>query len=303
MLKELDALARQLRCYSEFDVPLSQHTSFHIGGNADLMVIPSSPQALAQLLVYCKTSKIPVFIMGKGTNLLISDKGIRGVVLQIQQGFHNLTLQEDGVTIRCGAGVPLKTLCRFAWENALQGLEFAYGIPGSVGGAVYMNAGAYDGEMKDVLTRCFHVTPEGEPGSFEGDALDLSYRHSAYSGKEYVITEVELRLTQGDRERIREKMAELMRRRVTKQPLEFPSAGSIFKRPPGYYAAALIEQCGLKGYRVGDAQVSEKHAGFIVNRGNAACAQVVELIEQVRWTVAEQTGVWLETEVKVVGEQ
>lgn len=301
-MKDIYRLAEELGCFPKQNEPLARYTSFQIGGNADLLVSPSSPEALAELLVLCRHKGIPFFILGKGSNLLISDKGMRGVVFHLDRGFSSLQLAEDGVTITCGAGVSLTRLCRFALEHSLTGLEFAFGIPGSAGGAAYMNAGAYGGEMKDVLKSVTHLTPSGTSGSLSGDALRLRYRRSAYTDNGFIITGITVELQKGNREEIHARMLELMERRKSKQPLEYPSAGSIFKRPEGYYAAALIEQCGLKGKSVGGAQVSEKHSGFIINTGSATCRDVQDLIVVIQQTVFQKVGVKLETEVKMVGD-
>ena len=236
--------------------------------------------------------------MGNGSNLLVKDCGIDGVVIKMTSFTQDIEV--DGNTIRCKAGTSLTKLCMTAYENSLTGLEFAYGIPGTVGGAVYMNAGAYGGEIKDVITSVCHINPDMECETFTADKLDLGYRTSFYAKNEgYIITDAEFELKKGDKTEIKAKMDDLMGRRKDKQPLEFPSAGSTFKRPEGYFAGALIEQCGLKGYTVGGAQVSEKHAGFVINKDGTA-SDILELIDYVRNTVREKTGVELEPEVKII---
>ena len=282
--------------------PMRLHCTFKIGGPADLFASPRDQKQLCDLLALCREAQVPVTVVGKGSDLLVSDEGIRGVVVHIDGGFGGLSLAGPGV-IRCGAGVSLAKLCLFALENGLTGLEFAWGIPGSAGGAAYMNAGAYGGEMKQVLTRCTHMTPDGRLGAFAGEELALSYRRSAYTGSDRIITSLELALAPGDKEQIRARMDDYLSRRKQKQPLEYPSAGSVFKRPAGYFAGGLIEQCGLKGYRIGDAMVSEKHAGFIINAGQASCRDVLQLIAHIQHTVQQECGVSLECEVKHIGEE
>ena len=287
-------------CPVQQNEPMRLHTTFKIGGPADLFASPKDQAQLGEILALCREAQVPVTVIGKGSNLLVSDEGIRGVVVHMDGGFGGLTLAGPH-TIRCGAGISLAKLCLFALENGLSGLEFAWGIPGSAGGAAYMNAGAYGGEMKQVLTRCTHITPDGRLGAFSGENLKLSYRRSAYTDSDYVITSLELTLTPGNKDQIRAKMDDYLSRRKEKQPLEYPSAGSVFKRPPGYFAGGLIEQCGLKGYRIGDAMVSEKHAGFIINVGQASCRDVLQLIAHIQRTVLQECGVPLECEVKHIG--
>lgn len=286
-------------CEVSEQVPLKDLTSFKIGGNAEYFASPASPAQISALLAACSSAGILYFVLGKGSNLLVADAGVRGVVISTRR-LERIELLSGG-RIRCEAGVSLLRVCRFALENSLHGLEFAYGIPGSAGGAAYMNAGAYGGEMRDVLVSCEHVEPDGSFGSLEGKALQLGYRRSAYSDGNRIITALTLQLQPGDPAEIRAKMEELMQKRRDKQPLEFPSAGSTFKRPTGYFAGALIEQCGLKGFSVGDAQVSEKHAGFVINRGSATANDVQAVIAHCRQVVKEQTGVTLEPEVKFIG--
>lgn len=276
--------------------PLSKVTSFQTGGNADVLILPNGTEALQAMLNACRAQDIRYCVIGNGSNLLVSDSGVRGVVFRLGAPMAKMEILEDG-KIRCEAGASLTALCNFALKHGLSGLEFAYGIPGSAGGAVYMNAGAYGGEMRDVLLSCRHIASDGSVGMFQGEALQLGYRKSVYSGQDYVITELLLQLTPGDPQTIRAAMDEKMRRRKEKQPLEYPSAGSTFKRPTGYFAGALIEECGLKGFTVGGAQVSEKHAGFVVNKGGATTADILELIHRVQETVYSEKGVHLQTEV------
>lgn len=292
---------KALGCSVKLNEPMSAHTSFKIGGPADLFITPGSTDALARLLALLNRHEVPTFILGNGTNLLVSDKGIRGAVIYIGPGLNHVSLI-GREKISCGAGLPLSRLCRFALSESLSSLEFAFGIPGSAGGAAYMNAGAYGGEMKDVLTKVIHLDKQGNMGSLEADELDLGYRHSAYHHNGCVIVGLELQLNLGKHDEILAKMEHYMSRRKEKQPLDYPSAGSIFKRPPGHYAGTLIEQCGLKGFSIGGAQVSQKHAGFIVNTGNATCSDVKKLIEHIKSVVLSKTNIELECEVKIVGE-
>lgn len=275
--------------------PLKKHTTFKIGGEAEMFVTVSNIEQLKAVIKACKDSGIKLFVIGKGSNLLISDNGMKGVVLSLDGEFKNISIEENRIV--SGAGVNLARLCNFALDNSLSGLEFAYGIPGSVGGAAYMNAGAYGGEMKDVITSVTHITSDGDVVTLSKEQLDLSYRHSVYKTTDDIILFVTMELEKGESEAIKEKMDDFMNRRKTKQPLEFPSAGSVFKRPEGNFAGTLIEQCGLKGKTIGGAQVSEKHAGFIINVGGATCEDVLNLVSFVQDTVKEQTGYFLEREI------
>lgn len=282
------------------NAPMSEYTSFRTGGPADILILPKNEPELRRVLSLCADEEIRPFIFGNGSNLLVSDDGIRGVSVRLASNFDDVRLL-SGDMIFCTAGTKLAKLCNFALENSLSGLEFAYGIPGSAGGAAYMNAGAYGGEMKDVLVSCNHLDFSGNPGRLSGDMLGLSYRRSAYTDKYFVITGITVKLEKGDREEIGAKMKDILQRRVDKQPLDLPSAGSFFKRPEGHFAGALIEQCGLKGFSVGGAQVSEKHAGFVVNKGGATTSEIMELGRIVSEKVLAQTGVKLEMEVKYIG--
>lgn len=277
------------------NVPMSEHTSFKIGGNADIFITVKNISELKAVISLCKETDTPYMLIGNGSNLLISDSGIRGVVIRLEGEFKEIKVQGD--TIVAGAGASLTKLCLDAQKASLTGLEFGYGIPGSVGGAAYMNAGAYGGEMKDVIVSCTHLDPELNVGTFNIDELDLSYRHSAYMKGEYIILFVTLKLKEGDADVIKARMEELMQKRISKQPLEYPSAGSVFKRPEGAFAAALIEECGLKGRSVGKAVVSEKHSGFIINKGGATCQDVLDLVEIIQREVKEKTGFDLYREI------
>lgn len=299
----LDQTAQALGCPLRVDEPMARHTTFQIGGPADRFLTVENAAQLQGLLSCLRQAGIPYLVLGKGSNLLVSDKGIRGAVLHLGGDFKKVEVLPDGRTLRAGAGAPLASVCALARERSLTGLEFAWGIPGSVGGGAYMDAGAYGGEMRDVVSRVLHLGPDGTPGEARGEELCFGYRKSRYTGGEDIITAVEFTLQPGDPAAIAGKMEELMARRKDKQPYDMPSAGSVFKRPQNGFAAALIEQCGLKGRRVGGAQVSEKHAGFIVNTGGATCQDVLELISVIRKTVEEQTGTCLECEVRVTGEE
>jgi len=279
---------------------LSKHTSFKIGGPAQIFAKPATKEQVSKIAVFCKENEIPLFPMGKGSNLLVPDEGLEGVIMNFGSEFSKIVLLDEE-TVYCDAGTSLAALCNFALENSLTGLEFAYGIPGSVGGAVFMNAGAYGGEVKDVILYADHVDKEGKTGRFTGEELEMSYRHSVYSGKQYFITGAAFKLVKGDKTEIKAKMDDLLGRRFDKQPMDKPSAGSTFKRPEGAFASALIDQCGLKGYRVGGVEVSTKHAGFVVNIGGGTCADVLQLIKDVQEKVKNDTGYWLEPEVEILG--
>lgn len=281
--------------------PMSRHTSFRIGGPADLLAQPQSEQELAALLAKAVANAVPVTLVGNGSNLLVRDKGIRGLVIKLGNMLNDIVINDNSITF--GSGVSLAMASRRAAALALSGLEFAVGIPGSIGGAVYMNAGAYDGEMSKVVTSVRVMDVAGQVEALPASALDFAYRHSALQGSGRIVTAVTVELTPGDKQAIADKMADFSNRRITKQPLELPSAGSMFKRPPGYFAGTLIDQTGLKGYTVGGAQVSSKHAGFVVNVGGATCADVLQLIADVQDKVFAAHGVRLEPEVLVLGEE
>ncbi len=287
-----------MNCHYQLNEPMSKHTTFKIGGEASLVVYPESREQISRLVKTARDENIRLLPMGNGSNMLVSDDGIDACVMILDDHYSEIKLIDEE-TIYADSGALLIRLCRFAYEHGLTGLEFAYGIPGSCGGGAFMNAGAYGGEMKDVLYRCDHIDKDGNEGFLENSDLKLSYRHSAYYENDCIITGLYLKLKKGSKDEIKAKMDDLMNRRKTKQPLEFASAGSTFKRPQGYFAGALIEQCGLKGKSVGDAQVSEKHAGFVINRGNATCKDVLELCDECAKTVFEKTGVKLEMEIRV----
>lgn len=287
-----------MNCHYQLNEPMSKHTTFKIGGEASLVVYPESREQISRLVKTARDENIRLLPMGNGSNMLVSDDGIDACVMILDDHYSEIKLIDEE-TIYADSGALLIRLCRFAYEHGLTGLEFAYGIPGSCGGGAFMNAGAYGGDMKDVLYRCDHIDKDGNEGFLEDSDLKLSYRHSAYYENDCIITGLYLKLKKGSKDEIKAKMDDLMNRRKTKQPLEFASAGSTFKRPQGYFAGALIEQCGLKGKNVGDAQVSEKHAGFVINRGNATCKDVLELCDECAKTVFEKTGVKLEMEIRV----
>lgn len=297
-----DQAVQNLGCACVHAEPMSRHTTFQIGGPADRFVTVETLPQLKGLVKALGESGLPFMILGKGSNLLVSDKGIRGVVVLLSGDFKRVELLPNGL-VRAGAGASLASVCSFARNHNLTGLEFAWGIPGSAGGAAYMDAGAYGGEMRDVVERVCHLTPKGEEGAAAGADLQFDYRKSRYTGGRDIITFVEYRLHPGDPAQIGAQMEDLMARRKSKQPYDMPSAGSVFKRPQGAFAAALIEECGLKGRRVGGAQVSEKHTGFIVNTGNATCQDVLELIRVIQKEVFEKRGIRLETEVRMTGEE
>ena len=280
--------------------PMSEHCSFKIGGPARLMLLPSSAEEAASALAILRSSGAQVLIVGSCTNLLIPDEGYPGAVVRMSKPASSMELL-DAERIRAQAGATLNALAVFAARHGLTGLEFAHGIPGSVGGGVAMNAGAYGGEMRDVLESAEYVDADGVISTLSGDALGLSYRHSAFSDTDKLITSAVFRLTPGDGEAVRARMNELIEKRRASQPLDMPSAGSTFKRPETGYAAALIDQAGLKGLRVGGAMVSTKHAGFVVNAGGATYSDVIELMREVRRRVYEFSGVLLEPEVKIIG--
>lgn len=282
------------------DEPMRKHTTFRIGGNADIFVRPESKEQIAEILRLCRKQDVPYFILGNGSNLLVGDRGFRGVVINIMDNMNDIKV--DGGIIKAQAGAMLIKVSRAARDNSLTGLEFASGIPGTIGGAIYMNAGAYGGEMKDVVTQVTAMDAEGEIYTFGTDELEFSYRHSVIQQRNLIVLDVTMKLAAGDQKIIDDRMSELAVARRTKQPLEYPSAGSTFKRPEGYFAGKLIMDAGLRGYRVGDAQVSEKHCGFVVNRGNATADDVIKLIDDVKARVSEEYDVVLEPEVRMIGE-
>ena len=279
---------------------LCHHTTFKIGGPADLFIEPTTMAELSFTLRTIHELDVPVTIIGCGSNILVKDGGIRGAVVSVRHMTQIMDCNEN--TLCIGSGYMLKDASEFAWENSLSGLEFAIGIPGTLGGAVFMNAGAYDGEMSHVVTAVRAVDFHGNIKEYDGSHLDFAYRHSVFHDNHEVIGEVIMTLKPGDKDAIKARMDELTEKRESKQPLEYASAGSTFKRPPGYFAGTLIEQTGLKGLSVGDAQVSHKHAGFVINTGSASAKDVLDLISEVQRRVYDQHGVHLEPEVRMIGE-
>ena len=280
--------------------PMSKHTTFRIGGPADLFIMPETIGEIAQVIAVCKEEKVPYFILGNGSNLLVSDKGYQGVVVQLYRSFGKITLEKN--EIHAQAGALLSGIAAAAREASLTGFEFAGGIPGTLGGAVVMNAGAYGGEMKDVIKEVTVLTPEEEIITLQSDELQMGYRTSIIKKSGYIVLEAVISLQKGNQEEIRSRMQELAGMRSSKQPLSYPSAGSTFKRPEGYFAGKLIMDSGLRGYQVGGAQVSEKHCGFVINAGNATAEDVTTLMKDVQWIVKEKFGVMLEPEVQFLGE-
>ena len=282
------------------DEPMKKHTTFRVGGPADYFVMPKNIEEVQKIVAFCKDAKMPYYVLGNGSNLLVSDAGYRGVIIQIYKSMSEITV--ENTTIRAQAGALLSKIGNIALDAELTGFEFAAGIPGAVGGAVVMNAGAYGGEMKDILKSATVLTTEGEVLTLYNKELELGYRTSIIAKKDYVVLEAEYELQKGSKEDIRAKMDELKVQRVTKQPLEYPSAGSTFKRPEGHFAGKLIQDAGLRGFSVGGAQVSEKHCGFVINKGDATAADIIELMRQVSEKVMQEFGVLLEPEVKMLGE-
>lgn len=299
-LKMLVNEAEKSGCKVVVEPFLRDHTTFRIGGEAAALFELDSVQKCQRLIPFAAKNNIPFFILGKGSNILADDNGTSAVIFKLNGSEPELTGEN---TVRCFAGVPLVKLCGFALENELGGLEFAYGIPGSVGGAVYMNAGAYGGEIKDVISSVTALDKEGNTREYSADELELSYRHSRFTHSGEVILSAEFKLSKADKDSIKARMNELMEKRRSKQPLEFPSAGSTFKRPQGAFAAQLIEECGLKGFTVGNAQVSEKHSGFVINRGGASFDDVMAVIAKVKQTVEEKTGYKLECEPIIISDR
>ena len=282
------------------DEPMKQHTTFRVGGNADCFVIPQSAEEVKNIVALCKEADMPYYILGNGSNLLVGDKGYRGVIIQIYKEMNHIRI--DGDKVIAQAGALLSRVGTATLEAELTGFEFAAGIPGTVGGAVVMNAGAYGGEMKDIIASATVLTQDGDIITINKEDLELGYRTSVIAKKGYVVLEAEYQLQKGDKEAIRARMDELKVQRVTKQPLEYPSAGSTFKRPEGYFAGKLIQDAGLRGFQVGGAEVSEKHCGFVINKDQATAADIQELMRQVSDKVMQEFGVKLEPEVKTLGE-
>ncbi len=297
--QQLSNYAESINCEAVLDDRMCFHTSFKTGGPCGIRISPENTEQIILLITKARELNIPFVVLGNGTNVLVPDEGIEKAVIIIGDKMASFELENEN-TISFSAGVNLVSLCRFALDNNLSGLEFAFGIPGTLGGAIYMNAGAYGGEMKDVLTEVTHLTPDMKIETISAEEADLSYRHSVYKNNGCIILGGKVKLTPDTRENIKARMDDFLGRRKDKQPLEYPSAGSTFKRPEGYFAGALIEQCNLKGKTVGGAQVSEKHAGFVINKGGATSTDILNLIDLVSETVKAETGVTLDPEVIVL---
>lgn len=297
MLEKLQKLLGEAKVLA--DESMASHTTFRIGGPADYFVMPEGTEELASVLNLCKEENMPYFILGNGSNLLVGDKGFRGVVIQLYKNFDGI--QIEGTTVTAKAGAMLIRVAKEAGKAGLTGLEFASGIPGTIGGAMVMNAGAYGGEMKDVVTAVTVLTKDGKIKTLTGEEMNFRYRGSVVEDEGCIVLEAVMELKEGNLEEIQARIEELSVQRKTKQPIEFPSAGSTFKRPEGYFAGKLIQDSGLRGYRVGGAQVSEKHCGFVINAGGATAADVIKLMQDVSEKVNEQFGVTLEPEVKRIG--
>lgn len=293
----LQEIAGSTHCFRQ--EPMKKHTTFKVGGPAEYYVCPKRTQ-IAEIAALCRAHEIPFMVIGNGSNLLVGDKGISGLVIELGRGFSQTMV--EGNVIKTQAGALLSAVARSAAEHGLAGMEFASGIPGTVGGAVVMNAGAYGGEMSQIVSKVTVLTTEGMEEELSPEELEFGYRHSSIFGRHAIVLEAELTLQRGDKKTISEQMMRLRSQRSEKQPLEYPSAGSTFKRPEGYFAGKLIQDAGLRGYRVGDAQVSEKHCGFVVNRGEATAAQIRRLICDVQEKVEIKFGVKLEPEVRFLGE-
>ncbi|MBQ8208243.1 MAG: UDP-N-acetylmuramate dehydrogenase [Clostridia bacterium] len=283
------------------DEPLSAHSSFRIGGNADYFARPADEASFTALIEAAKVSKTPFCVIGSGSNILFSDKGFRGVIITTH-GLKNIEI--NGTAVRAGSGVTLPILSSKAQRESLDGMRFMCGIPGTVGGGVFMNAGAYGGEISDILTGSrYYDTDSGEICELSANEHDFAYRHSSYMDHpERIILSADFALKNGDPDEIKAECDELLRRRAEKQPLEFPSAGSTFKRYPGFFTAQLIDECGLKGYTVGGAQVSQKHAGFVINRGGATAADVLALVDHIKTVIRSKHGIDIECEIRFIGE-
>ena len=297
-IDSIRALAVKTGCEILADEPLSRHTTVKVGGKADMMLRAKSSEDAAKLLVECRKIGLYAMVLGNGSNVLFSDDGFRGAVITAAADASEIKVEGD--VIAASAGVQLSAVCRAALDAGLTGLEFAYGIPGTVGGAVYMNAGAYGGEIKDVVTRVTAVGADGNAVVFAADELGLGYRTSRFERSGEIVTSAEFKLEKGDPDAIKAKMDELMSKRKSRQPLEYPSFGSAFKRPEGTFAGLVIEESGLKGASVGGAQISPKHANFVINLGDATAKDIIDLIEMTQRTVLENTGYMLEPEVRMI---
>lgn len=285
----------------KYNEPMKKHTSFRIGGPADFFIRPADIEELKQVIQCCKKESVPYYIIGNGSNLLVKDKGFRGCIIQIYDNFKGVHI--DGTKVTAQSGVLLSRLSNMILAESLTGFEFAHGIPGTLGGAVFMNAGAYGGEMKDVVQYATVMDVDGNVLQLTNEELELGYRTSIAQQKGYIVLEVVMELQKGEYNAIKARISELTQQRTTKQPLNMPSAGSTFKRPPGHFAGKLIMDAGLRGFRVGGAQVSEKHCGFVVNTENATAKDVLDLIAEVQKKVKEQFGIQMEPEIRIIGEE
>lgn len=292
--KELTEICKRLQCTLKFECSLKDYTTFKIGGKCSALIDVNSAESVKELLIYLKSENIKYAVIGRGSNIIASDNGFDGVIIHFGNSMADISV--DGTQITAGAGASLASVCTEAQKHGLTGMENLYGIPGTVGGGLYMNAGAYGSEMKDVVASAEYIDENIELSTVSVENMDLSYRHSFFSENDSIITSVVFKLKKNEPDAIKEAMTECMKKRVSKQPLEYPSAGSTFKRPAGSYASLLIEQCGLKGMSVGGAKVSEKHSGFVINTGSATCSDVIELCENVKNIVKEKTGYVLELE-------
>ena len=291
--------AVEMGCKAYKNEMLSNHISFKVGGPCPLLIEPKNEKQLTDILKLIKETESPYIILGNGTNVLVLDEGLEKIVVKIGDEMTELSLEGDDV-ICCSAGTKVVTLCKFALENSLSGLEFAYGIPGTCGGAVFMNAGAYGGEVKDALSEITYLTPDLEIKTISVEKAKLSYRHSLFKENGGIVVSAKFKMNKAPQEEIKAAMNDYLSRRKDKQPLEYPSAGSTFKRPEGHFAGALIEQCALKGKSIGGAEISEKHAGFLINKNNATSKDILELMEFTKETVKKETGVTLEPEVIIL---
>jgi len=281
--------------------PMKNHTSFRVGGPADILIMPSNTERLVEVLKLCKEKKVPFFIMGNGTNLIVRDKGIRGVVIKTYENFNEYKVIDN--VIEAYAGILLSRIADIALEKELSGLEFASGIPGTLGGAVFMNAGAYGGEMKDIVIQTEYIDSDNQVRVLSGSQHEFGYRSSCIQRESGIVLKSRIMLKKGSKSEIKAVMEDLNTRRTEKQPLELPSAGSVFRRPEGYYAGKLIQDCGLRGYRIGGAEVSCKHCGFIVNSDGATAEDIISLIKHIQKSVKAKFGVDMRTEVRIVGEE
>ncbi len=298
-INQLFDSAIEMGCKAHKEEKLCNHISFKVGGPCPLLIEPKNEFQLTEILKLIKVVDVPFTILGNGTNVLVLDEGLDKIVVKIGDEMTSLSLEGDDV-ICCSAGTKVVTLCKFALEHSLSGLEFAYGIPGTCGGAVFMNAGAYGGEVKDVISEITYLSPDLELKTMPVEEAKLSYRHSVFKENGCIVVSAKFKMEKAPREEIKAAMNDFLSRRKDKQPLEYPSAGSTFKRPEGYFAGALIEQCGFKGKTLGGAQISDKHAGFLINKNNATAKDILDLIKLTQETVKKETGITLEPEVIVL---